>query len=344
MWSGGIFITTSVITQNEKKNTEMVHGGWTVVSSEEKFVAGIEEFQIKLRHRFHASHKGGPLMVNGDSAMGFLQPADLSKPPLRIDFSDRACDINKKQGTFDCDAQMPQWERISPHKCGAQVSASNRTCMSSVEGDYISIGVLLEAAGISLDEPSAAEENRSLKRTLRHDGVIVQLGVAFTNMDPHDFWTFPIGASCKYTLYPNRAVYSGQDDSLNTRVTYSADGTHRVKTTSRGITLALDSDGTLGIMSFAHILTTIVVSTAVLAYGHLIVNYGLTEIYMRIPSRKHVGLLHALSVYEFTPTEEEMYERGVDGRGDDIKAFRELSHAAVEEQLDTYSKELSDTE
>merc|ERR1712151_210256 len=121
----------------------------------------------------------------------------------------------------------------------------------------------------------------------------------------------------KYTLSPKRANYSEFDDASNTRVSYGKDGEERVTTTSRGMVIMVDSSGEYGVVSFYHLLMVIVICSAVLAYGKLFVNYVLTMIYLYNPcsrDKEHVGVLHQVSVYEYTPTEEEMRTMHLEGQ------------------------------
>eukprot|EP00928_Gymnodinium_smaydae_P078979 TRINITY_DN63017_c0_g1_i1.p1 TRINITY_DN63017_c0_g1~~TRINITY_DN63017_c0_g1_i1.p1 ORF type:complete len:475 (+),score=64.16 TRINITY_DN63017_c0_g1_i1:79-1503(+) len=305
-WSQGLFVTTSMLIETSRRcpDEDECERPWTSVKKEEVLVQGIESFQIKLRHRFRTSDKGLPVAVHGAAAMGLLQPS-TGGPPLRIDYIHDRCDNDAKthQGSFQC-SQMEHWRTRYPHVCGDRVSASRETCMTTRYADYISLGLLLRAAGINLSEGSAIATETN--RTLREDGVIMSITTSFTNLDPRDFWSWPFGSMSKYTLYPTRSKHSDADDAISTRVSYSEDGKYRTTISSRGVLILVDGTGTLADFHLLACLTTLVVCSAVLAYSRKFVNYVLIKVYGWTQALRHVAFLHGISVHTLTPLDIEV--------------------------------------
>lgn len=289
-----LFVATVVgrIAQ-ERCTGEFCQDIWTKTGrSFEEYVTGIEDFLIKIRHSF-TSVKGTQDQKGTDVAGYFL---------YRGEDIPRSIQCYAQEGVVDDCKWVPsaRWAGVRP--CGTDYQ--NRTaCFGTLSGDYVSVGMILDAAGIDLD----GEDN------VRYHGLTLELGIRYTNMDPRDFWLGrPVGPKFKYVIEPKplkmASVGSGDFGAWEVRYSQELEPSQRTLSSKRGLVIATRIKGELGQIVLFHAALTISIALALFRIGQLVINHGLVTLYANFADAKHVKVMYDLWHEDVTPAEEVVQE------------------------------------
>jgi len=202
---------------------------------------------------------------------------------------------------------IPAWRAVS--ECGV-IKHGTDLCGSVNVFDEMSVGKMLEAAGIQLD--SFHEGNGVPKRYI---GSGVFLTVTYTDMDPVDFWTWPFGRKPKYT-YNFREMHHTSSPYNTTRYQSAraerANSTHRHVEHHAGIMVLTLLEGVHGTYSLSHFLMALTIFLAMLQIAKTMVNTFLVKLYSWTRF-SHVAAMHQFYQMDVSPDEEAAKEATAKG-------------------------------
>jgi len=223
---------------------------------ERRYIAGLDYFNIKFNHLFVSPEWS----IASPYLQGFVQYKNESKP-RRITFMNES---EPKTNELWEDRTAGYWEGAYPDLCGgtreqAKDASGRFTCMNTPWGDYISIGVLLEAAGLT---------DTTNNKTLRKDGAMLRLELVFTDMDFSDFWCYDgiwwqwplcVGRKKKYVLKPTLGAYGHDGKSFFEDFESVGGSPPRERFVKTCIHAHLDARGTHGTYSLGKFLLDLIV-------------------------------------------------------------------------------------
>jgi len=126
--------------------------------------------------------------------------------------------------------------------------------------DIFSVGTLLQAAGVSLDSASLADQSHSS----RYEGMVVNLGIAYKNTE---HWRGVVSPSYVYNVsVANKGTYKARE------VVSTAYPDKRVKQDLHGIQFQVVGGGQLAQMDFTSLLLQLTSSLTLVAMSTLVVN------------------------------------------------------------------------
>jgi hypothetical protein len=254
--------------------------------NEEKsmLVAGAEEFQLILKHSIISPKTGQ--MWSGVEMQGFLQDHDGHTTRL-------AC-----YGVESCPSTASWNETYAP--CGTSVPGLD-TCFSGTRGDVISLGRLLKAAGVSLDDPDGR---------YRTHGVALVIEVGYLNTDPVDFWTWPWGVTNKYIYKVRRLPFEDQSRFKITQWHHlTTERQERILYSSWGILFMMSSHGMLGYVDPVNLIVMVAACMTMLNFADIFIKKVLLRIYSNVPCFHHVYETYAYYSQDFTPPCSELKEK-----------------------------------
>lgn len=263
---------------------------------EDVFVAGIEDYFLKIDHAIPFDHDG-VRYATAENSQGFIKFANESVFHIPC-FGD--CNYSVTERDFS------SWTAYSP--CDSR-GVENSGCFS-ITSDFLSVATVLEAAGANLDIHAADEVHSP-----RALGISLGLDIHYTNMEPWEFWKPPLGRKIKYTY-----EFSSFRFQQNDRVDYFRDvaeqGSTRVLKRYTGILIQTTIKGKLGTYSLIQFLITLAVSTGLLTVAEFLV----PTLLCLLPKTGCVWLRNASRMYEFykkdeSPTHEEFQGQALDADG-----------------------------
>ena len=121
-------------------------------------------------------------------------------------------------------------------------------------GVYCHLPELLKAAGVNLDEHDSRHSSP------RVQGKVLKVQLKLTNMDEHDFWTWPIGRKPKYVIEVSSSRGSDADMYRTYHDQRDADTSSRLRTDHYGITLVTSCTSSWAEFSISGLLSTLVIA------------------------------------------------------------------------------------
>lgn len=294
--SSNIFLATKVahVVQEKCVRTEKAACTklWNDVHVADRLVAGIENYNLKMQHAYTSNALRDHFFNTG--TQGFLKvKGEQTLRPIR-GFSSATAERRYRQQPLGYDNPP----------CGDNNAHSDHTCFSSGFGDIISLGVLLNAAGLKLDEPAG-------QSTVRETGVVLKLDIWYTNGDPFDFYVPPVGPTPKYIIEPNVLYMAGERTPawIGRQSIHDTDNKNRRRTLEykTGIDVVVQVKGTLGSFDLFHFIVVLAVSMAMLSISKTLVNHILVRIYHKTPGFRHISVLHALHWTEETCSADDLH-------------------------------------
>lgn len=258
---------------------------WETLEVDLYFVKDFENYVLKLDHA--APSMGGRINVDTvNSTQGFLWDSDGSTCvlPVKSGHDYRTSFYNFRR-----------WQRVKVCK-GA----------FSVFSDYMPITRVLRAMNTTLEdsrEPGGP--------THRRQGIEVMLEISYTNLDPFDFWQWPIGPKMKYT-YRYHMISQRFGDAVKSYWWSSHGETflkERVLKRYMGMQLTAVVNGRIGVFSFRLLLVTLAVHTSMVCLADIILKKIVLWIYFSFRGRlKKVSLMHQYYSFDESPPEDEFVD------------------------------------
>eukprot|EP00931_Biecheleriopsis_adriatica_P004157 TRINITY_DN105870_c0_g1_i1.p1 TRINITY_DN105870_c0_g1~~TRINITY_DN105870_c0_g1_i1.p1 ORF type:complete len:491 (+),score=46.23 TRINITY_DN105870_c0_g1_i1:43-1515(+) len=170
--------------------------------------------------------------------------------------------------------------------CGNNTGGRD-TCVGTAFGDYISLGILLEAADVTIDE------------NMRKKGFVLHLVCRYSNLDRDDFWAWPWGFKPKLVYEPEVGRYTATDEfSWTEREPRS--GNTRDIVTKAALSIRLVPQGAHGRFDLCTLLSKLVIVASLLSISQWLVNNVLTKIYSQLAPLEHVSILYELTTKKKT--------------------------------------------
>jgi len=259
--------------------------------AENRSFSGVDTLLLFVRHRFETA----TWTQSGAEVQGLLEFADGSEPR-------RLRDKVSNSAVISDEAFLAQ---RFPDFCGSDNGNGSDTCMSTQAGDYMSIGLLLKAANMSID-------------TIRVHGGAMELGLTFTNMDMSDFWSYPIGPKAKYVYRPREQLLGFNEGSQDIFWTELEDitETSQRKVVKPCLLIAVNFKGERGVFDWLTLMTRLTVCSAALALSHFVVDNILVTLYKRSESMKHVHALFEVYKQKESPEDETFFEEWKSKQGE----------------------------
>eukprot|EP00931_Biecheleriopsis_adriatica_P081215 TRINITY_DN5454_c0_g1_i2.p1 TRINITY_DN5454_c0_g1~~TRINITY_DN5454_c0_g1_i2.p1 ORF type:complete len:483 (+),score=53.36 TRINITY_DN5454_c0_g1_i2:31-1479(+) len=247
------------------------------------YAVGVENIMVHLRAQF--KHQDGS--QNLFDTQGFLQFWNETEPRL---IPNR---MTRTGGHYFADFFENKYRS---HVCGDGVLQKGRTCASTDDGDFYSVGLLLEAANISL-------------QSIRTRGQGLILSIDFTDFDVDDFWSHPIGPKPKYVIRPHPFELA-HGDSLGEQEIRELDANHRHVYIKPCLKILMEHlTGQHAHFSLFRIVSLMVIFGTAAKIGSGIVNSLLTKcVFRRLSTLFHVYEMHNLAKYKCT-TDDATYKQ-----------------------------------
>eukprot|EP00040_Diaphanoeca_grandis_P024883 m.137380 g.137380 ORF g.137380 m.137380 type:complete len:482 (+) comp29918_c0_seq1:211-1656(+) len=256
-----VLVTTRVLAtyQNRTAQDDCVDSTcthiWTDVQSTDNFIGGIDNFTLQLDHTVQSDAIENPFSAK--SMQGSLRVAKggaLCKTYGSVSDIDSTCHVKCKK--YNPQASETENLTVDP----------DWPCKVGPTGlDYFSIGTLLEAAEVTLEDSSDPD-----KYSYRQYGMVVQVDISYRN------WKNWIGTFGSPTYDYNLRVVPGSSYKFES-ATYPDDQTRLVKT-KFGIRLAVLQTGQLGVFSFATMMIEATTMITYLALATLVVDFLATSV------------------------------------------------------------------
>jgi len=243
-FSQTMFVATSVQRLNQTK----INGVWRTTGVRINYVTGVEKFLLKIRHSF-LSHACDELGCVNTETQGFL--ATQSGDVLSVSF------CNESRSAAGCQvgnySVAKAWTRLP--RFGSNhydTAASVDMCVATAWGDYITLGTLLTAAGISLNDIDAESGE-----PLRKIGVTLVMEIKYQNDDPKEFWNgfWPptgIGLKWKYTYNSSKINMGSSGEVVKEVVPHPDDKDHREVWRYTGVDISVEHTSSLRAQDYLH--------------------------------------------------------------------------------------------
>eukprot|EP00929_Paragymnodinium_shiwhaense_P053041 TRINITY_DN2655_c0_g1_i2.p1 TRINITY_DN2655_c0_g1~~TRINITY_DN2655_c0_g1_i2.p1 ORF type:complete len:472 (-),score=33.08 TRINITY_DN2655_c0_g1_i2:397-1812(-) len=195
-----------------------------------------------------------------------------------------------------------------PEVCGTD-TGDGESCFGGEFADYISLRVLLRAAGIS-----------NLTVHDRRQGIILEVLVTSTNADHNDFWTWPFGRKQKvvYTPVVRRLSHS---DSINNEYQKEKELNSSVVMHRSGHILLVQAyhTGTYATFDPLDFASRFAIASTILASAHFFVRYVLSKAFEYVRGLQHIPALLKASSAKATPHSDDFI-----GMHDDYQIYEVL--------------------
>eukprot|EP00931_Biecheleriopsis_adriatica_P034960 TRINITY_DN20158_c0_g1_i1.p1 TRINITY_DN20158_c0_g1~~TRINITY_DN20158_c0_g1_i1.p1 ORF type:complete len:550 (+),score=85.60 TRINITY_DN20158_c0_g1_i1:33-1652(+) len=275
------------------------------------FVFDVERFFFKLRH--HVQTTTGQVFKNFDGAAFML--INGSKHIV-------LCDA-EKEASGACTIELDSWKRDYP-SCGGK--SGKKDCFSTGWADFISMDMLLEAAGISLEDGISGGLPR------RWWGTAVELNIEYSNAHPGDFWFhWPWTTHLQYTYSVTKLddyVWGSKAEYENTYVREKDINLENVHGNARrvvrlsGLTVVVNIHGQLATFNVAHFTSLFAVFSIIFSMAVLFVDAFVLFLYKRTHFFKHLPVMHEFFQYDETPHHDHL-------RGVDFQNFKATTTSAI---------------
>lgn len=232
------------------------------------------------------------------SMQGFLQFANEDTP--------RRIQCSKGEGPWqDCGSlhQGNYWKSRYPNVASLESPGwryNDTGC--GVYNSYVRchVSTLLEAAGINhIDKLIDGKSPRNF-------GVSLQVHVEVTNMDGHDFWSFPWGSKPKYVI---SVTSPGHTNPLPIRQSRHDHGKPNIRerVDHFGIALNFQSSSRWGHFDPLVALASFVVAITFISYSRIVVNYVVLQLYY-LCNFKQIYKVFRYNVFVPGPSEDDLTE------------------------------------
>jgi hypothetical protein len=254
------------------------------------YVAGFEDFLVKIRHTFTTLGGDDDLIYKHDEEKNYRGSALTGFLNFRGETEPRIIPCYQRSGARGCTYQAAD----DPRPVCGTADQNRSACFSNPTGDFIGLGTLLNAARVNIDVIQNTNSD-----PLRWRGLVLELEFTYTNQDPIDFWTWPWGTKMKYFITPRMLNFTHPEKEETyfssygiSKVNYENNGHDRNVRLSKGIKILVRTEGQIGTFTMFHTLNYLVVSIGILAIGKFVVNMILVRLYDLFQASKHVHLMH----------------------------------------------------
>eukprot|EP00931_Biecheleriopsis_adriatica_P081214 TRINITY_DN5454_c0_g1_i1.p1 TRINITY_DN5454_c0_g1~~TRINITY_DN5454_c0_g1_i1.p1 ORF type:complete len:482 (+),score=44.58 TRINITY_DN5454_c0_g1_i1:89-1534(+) len=278
------------------------------------YAAGVENTMVHLRAQF--KHQDGS--QNLFDTQGFLQFWNETEPRLIPNAM-----TERTGGHYFADFFE---DKYRSHVCGDGILQKGRTCASTDDGDFYSVGLLLEAANISL-------------QSIRTRGQGLILNIDFSDLDVDDFWSHPIGPKPKYVIRPHPFELA-HGDSLDEQDIRKLDANHRRVYIKPCLKILMEHlTGQHAHFSLFRLVSIMVIFGTAASIGSGVVNSLLTKcIFRHCSNLFHVYEMHNLAKYKCTTDDETFKQHRQEGTLRQTEEG-EYNHAHLEQHL--YSRKVT---
>lgn len=330
-YSTTTFVPTSLtLIKQTRKPFHDQNRTWETMDVTTKYVVGIEQYMLKIRTFFYsqACNKG----CTSYEMQGFLQKNDgyVSKV---------ACAThNRRHSRCESDATVKRWDDVSG--CGTDRAGTSEMCSATAWGDYISVGKILEAANITLDD---LDGTGTLPTRLK--GTAMLMGITYENSDVREFWSSPIGRKWKYTYSFHEVPMHGLESNEYKRIAHTPGTDERIILKYTGFQIIASLRGNLRVFDWFHAFLALFVSMSAIAVANMVVERILLKLYMATSWGRHASAMFDIYKHSHSPDETEfvselpcleendspskLMARGATGEGKSAaKVLLDLSHEA----------------
>lgn len=235
-------------------------------------------------------------------------PTDAGQAPLNLYQTSGAFQFagEEKPRRFSYKAMQGQTNREYPgwtsnKTCGGIQgdSVSAHECCTSSYATYFTLGVLMEAAGVSMNDESVIG-------SVRQFGTQLDLNIHFTNVD--DFWSWPIGFKPRYTVQVERArfVEGGLSPEERYRAFWLNDDNVTEEIMARGVSVTPQVTAHLAAFEPLVAVTKLTIATVIMGFTKVFVSRILTFVYRRCLDLQHVSVLHDIAKTETSLADHEV--------------------------------------
>ena len=316
--SGQLWITTYEEHLHEEKDSL---GSWQQVPSVvgTRLTSGAEQIVV-----FHGTLPGE--LAKGTSVkgttlghlQGFLKYAnEPDAKARRIPFAREGQWLNADAKLavlkYDWTSQYPK-EAVSGNDSKPEFFYNSTGCFQVADegmGVYCHLPELLKAAGVNLDQQDSRHSSA------RVQGIVLKVQLKLTNMDVHDFWTWPIGRKAKYVIKVSSSRGSDADMYRSYHARHDSDTSSRLRTDHYGITLITSSESSWAEFSISALVSTLVIAAGVVKYAHAFANHVLVFTYANL------GCIHISRLYKYNTFTKSAHEHEVKELNDS-RAFLEV--------------------
>jgi len=254
----------------------------TTEATRSSFVSGIENYNVNIQLAY-TSPAISRYFTAADT-QGFLKFTHLEKP-LPVPLHDLNASV------VNAGYALGEPRGVGRPPCGDTIVESEFTCFSSVKGDVISLQQLLNASGVSLDDPIG-----DTNITRRQAGFILQLDIFVTNMDPWDFYFGFPGPKPKYIYEPHMLPLPAKHEPswIGRRLASPVDESTRTQHVQwqHGVKVLVTVKGELGAASVSHALVVFAIAVTLVRVAKVVIDFVLVAIYKRFSSFEHIQMLH----------------------------------------------------
>jgi hypothetical protein len=299
-YTRAIFIATSVRRIQQKRvPCELKNRPWVATNDETFFITAIEDYMVKIRHSTASSaFEDG---CSNFEMQGFVRfGSETNNTVKKFPCHTGARNANCTGRTLGLSSLWDAYD-----DCGNCQAGDRSLCSSSEWGDLLSVGKILEAAGVSLDETADALADGGWPKRLKGTSIVME--VVATN--EKDYWSHPFFTmKYSYEYRFHEIALQGMSSNRLTRIVNETSETRTVEQYN-GIPMMIDHTGELRVVSFYQAAYAIVVSMAALKICKLIVDVGLMNLYSMCCRSKGSAFI-ASKMYkhyteEYTPSQDE---------------------------------------
>ena len=169
-------------------------------------------------------------------------------------------------------------------------------------GVYCHLTELLYAAGVKLEATYDHDATYGWRCSACVSGIVLKVQLKLTNMDVHDFWTWPIGRKPKYVIEVSTSRGSDAEMYRTYHDQHDSDDSVRLRTDHYGIHVVTSSTTCWAEFSISGLISTLVIAAGVVKYAHIFVNHILVSAY------SNLGCIHISRLYRYNTTTKSAHE------------------------------------
>lgn len=228
-------------------------------------VAGIENYMLHVKTRFSAFDWTGEM----DSVQGLIRDRNGSLCRIR----------NVHSGS---EPYADYFARKYP-PCGTTSTYDGTTAFSSSWGDYYGLKMVLESAGLSLDDELNRKGVNKNFSTLRDIGHIIVLSIHYENAQASDFWSWPFGPKDKYIVefMPQESSKEDYYEWVERTFTDAERTMGRHDFRKKGLRIFTSSTGARGEFRYYKLVQDLAIISVLLGIARTFVTEVLLRIYKR---------------------------------------------------------------
>jgi hypothetical protein len=251
---------------------------------DEIFVQGIENFNLKLRPYLYSDYFDG-WQEDGSKVQSLLRSHDGS--------ISRLVPYGSSLHSEHHVADKEYWEEKYPTPCGAN-NGGPGTCVGTAWGDYISLAILLKAAGVNI-----AHEQRER-------GFVMELEVQYTNLQDTWSWPWQLPQLRQKIVYVPRVAEAAYQDTISFYDAFKYDEDqddpeHHFFRINNCLMVRIRKRGTHGEFDIFRVLMEVTVVTTAFHLANFAVRRGLSKVYQQCKQVSHVYYLQEIATRRQTP-------------------------------------------